>query len=70
VAHLGRFERLQLVQDLWDAFAAETGMDTRPDVLDELASRATHRPLRPHAVGFGAGLCAVSAQSGKVADLE
>jgi putative addiction module component (TIGR02574 family) len=43
VAHLGRFERLQMVQDLWDAFAAETGMDTRPDVLDELASRATHR---------------------------
>ena len=43
VAHLGRFERLQLVEDLWDEFAAETGMETRPDVLDELESRAAWR---------------------------
>ena len=43
VAHLGRFERLQLVEDLWDEFAAETGMETRPEVLDELESRAVWR---------------------------
>jgi hypothetical protein len=36
VTHLGRFERLQLVEDLWDEFAAETGMENRPDVLDPL----------------------------------
>ena len=43
VAHLGRFERLQLVQDLWDEFAAETSMENRPDVLDELERRAAGR---------------------------
>ena len=43
VAQLGRFERLQLVEDLWDEFAAETGMETRPEVLDELESRAVWR---------------------------
>lgn len=43
LAHLGRFERLQLVQDLWDEFAAETGMENRPEVLDELDRRAVGR---------------------------
>lgn len=47
VAHLGRFERLQLVEDLWDEFAAETGMETRPEVLDELESRAAWRDAHP-----------------------
>jgi putative addiction module component (TIGR02574 family) len=47
VAHLGRFERLQLVEDLWDEFAAETGMETRPDVLDELENRAVWREAQP-----------------------
>ena len=47
VAHLGRFERLQLVQDLWDEFAAETGMENRPDVLDELENRAVWREVHP-----------------------
>ncbi|MDO9195633.1 addiction module protein [Rhodoferax sp.] len=36
IAHLGRFERLQLVEDLWDEFAAETSTETQPEVLDEL----------------------------------
>lgn len=47
VAHLGRFERLQLVEDLWDEFAAETSMETRPDVLDELERRADWRDAHP-----------------------
>ena len=47
VAHLGRFERLQLVQDLWDEFAAETGLENRSDVLDELERRAAWRDAHP-----------------------
>lgn len=47
VAHLGRFERLQLVEDLWDEFAAETSLETRPDVLDELECRAVWRDAHP-----------------------
>lgn len=47
VQHLGRFERLQLVEDLWDEFAAETGMETRPEVLDELERRASWRDAHP-----------------------
>lgn len=47
VEHLGKFERLQLVEDLWDEFAAETGPETRDDVLDELESRATWRDAHP-----------------------
>jgi putative addiction module component (TIGR02574 family) len=43
VEHLGRFERLQLVEDLWDEFAAESGAETRQDVLDELERRAAWR---------------------------
>ncbi len=41
--HLGKFERLQLVEDLWDEFAAETDAETRPVVLDELERRAAWR---------------------------
>lgn len=47
VAHLGRFERLQLVQDLWDEFAAETSLESRPEVLDELERRAVWREVHP-----------------------
>ena len=43
VEHLGRFERLQLVEDLWDEFATESGAETRQDVLDELERRAAWR---------------------------
>jgi hypothetical protein len=34
--HLGRFESLQLVEDLWDEFAAEAGLESSPEVLEEL----------------------------------
>lgn len=47
VAHLGRFERLQLVEDLWDEFAAETSLENRPEVLDELERRAVWRDAHP-----------------------
>ena len=47
VEHLGRFERLQLVEDLWDEFAAETSIETRPEVLDELERRAAWRDAHP-----------------------
>lgn len=47
VAHLGRFERLQLVQDLWDEFAAETSIENRAEVLDELERRAAWRDAHP-----------------------
>jgi len=47
IAHLGRFERLELVQDLWNEFAAETTLENRPQVLDELACRASWREAHP-----------------------
>jgi putative addiction module component (TIGR02574 family) len=47
VKHLGKFERLQLVEDLWDEFAAETAPETRDDVLDELERRAAWRDAHP-----------------------
>lgn len=47
VEHLGKFERLQLVEDLWDEFAAETAPETRDDVLDELERRAAWRDAHP-----------------------
>jgi putative addiction module component (TIGR02574 family) len=47
IAHLGRFERLELVQDLWNEFAAETTLENRPQVLDELACRASWRDAHP-----------------------
>ncbi|MBA3771488.1 MAG: addiction module protein [Ramlibacter sp.] len=43
VEHLGKFERLLLVEDLWDDFAAEVDTKTRPEVLDELERRAASR---------------------------
>lgn len=47
IEHLGRFERLQLVEDLWDEFAAERGIEARPEVLDELERRAAWRDAHP-----------------------
>ena len=47
VEHLGKFERLQLVEDLWDEFAAESAAETRPEVLDELERRAAWRDSHP-----------------------
>ena len=40
VEHLGRFERLQLADDIWDEFASETDPKTRDEVLYEQARRA------------------------------
>jgi len=48
IEHLGKFERLQLVVDLWDEFASDCGLETRPEVLDELARRAAWRDSHPH----------------------
>jgi putative addiction module component (TIGR02574 family) len=47
IEHLGRFERLQLVEDIWDEFASETDPETRSDVLDELERRAAWRDEHP-----------------------
>ena len=47
IEHLGRFERLQLVEDIWDEFAIETDPENRDDVLDELARRAAWRDANP-----------------------
>lgn len=47
VEHLGKFERLQLVEDLWDDFAGESTPETRPDVLQELERRAAWRDANP-----------------------
>ena len=44
---LGVHERLQLVEDLWDRFAAETTPETDPAVLDELERRAKWRDAHP-----------------------
>jgi len=47
VEHLGKFERLQLVEDLWDQFSVETSPETRNEVLDELERRAAWRDAHP-----------------------
>lgn len=44
---LGKFERLQLVEDLWDRFAAESEAETSPAILDELERRAAWRQTHP-----------------------
>lgn len=48
VAHLDKFERLQLVEDLWDEFAKESGAKNRPEVLSELERRAAWRDSHPN----------------------
>ena len=41
IAHLGKFERLQLAETLWDEFASELSQEpTAPSVLAELERRA------------------------------
>lgn len=45
--HLGKFERLQLVEDLWDRFAAESQPEPESAVLDELEQRAQWRDTHP-----------------------
>ncbi len=47
LAQLGKFERLQLVEDLWDRFAAEASPETDSTVLDELERRAKWRDAHP-----------------------
>ena len=47
VKHLGKFERLQLVEDLWDEFASESAAETRPEVISELERRAAWRGNHP-----------------------
>ena len=47
IEQLGKFERLQLVEDLWDRFAAESAPETDPLVLDELERRARWRDAHP-----------------------
>ena len=48
IEHLGKFERLRLVEDLWDEFANESSPETRQDVLDESERRAAWRDSNPH----------------------
>ena len=72
VEHLGKFERLQLVEDLWDEFAAESAGEpageSRPEVLDELERRAAWRACRwAWAVGSTAPGMAAGAGAGGVA---
>jgi hypothetical protein len=40
IEHLGRFERLQLAEDLWDEFAQQDQVDISTEVLDELERRS------------------------------
>ncbi|MDP2254442.1 MAG: addiction module protein [Polaromonas sp.] len=61
IEHLGRFERLQLVEDIWDEFASETDPETRADVLDELARRAAWRDAHP---GQGKSLAQIAQSLG------
>ena len=47
IEQLGKFEQLQLAEDLWDRFAADTTPETDPAVLDELQRRAAWRDAHP-----------------------
>ena len=48
IAHLGKFERLQLAEDLWDEFASTFSREPiAPDVLAELERRAQWRDDNP-----------------------
>ena len=61
IEHLGRFERLQLAEDIWDEFASETDPETRDDVLDKLARRAAWRDAHP---GQGKSLAQIAQSLG------
>lgn len=58
---LGKFERLQLAEDLWDRFAAESTPETDPAVLDELERRARWRDAHP---SQGKSLAQIAAELG------
>ena len=48
ISHLGKFERLQLAEDLWDEFASTLSQEPiAPDVLAELERRAQWRDDNP-----------------------
>lgn len=47
IDQLGKFERLQLAEDLWDRFASEAQPETAPEILDELERRARWRDQNP-----------------------
>ena len=48
IAHLGKFERLQLAETLWDEFASELSQEpTAPSVLEKLDRRAQWRDDNP-----------------------
>ena len=52
---------MQLVEDLWDKFAAEKGQKTRSEVLDELKRRAAWRDTHP---GQGKSLAQIAQSLG------
>lgn len=47
IEQLGKYERLQLAEDLWDRFAAESAAEMDAAVLDELEHRAHRRDEHP-----------------------
>jgi putative addiction module component (TIGR02574 family) len=48
IAHLGKFERLQLAEDLWDEFAGELSQEPiAPSVLEEFELRSQCRDDNP-----------------------
>jgi putative addiction module component (TIGR02574 family) len=48
IAHLGKFERLQLAETLWDEFASELSQEpTAPSVLEELDRSSQWRDDNP-----------------------
>lgn len=48
IQHLGKFERLQLVEDIWDEFATDKVVENDPRVLSELERRASSRDTHPN----------------------
>ncbi|ROZ68977.1 addiction module protein [Ramlibacter sp. WS9] len=61
VEHLGKFERLLLVEDLWDEFASEVDAEPKVEVLDELERRAAWRDEHP---GQGKSLAQIARSLG------
>jgi putative addiction module component (TIGR02574 family) len=47
IEQLGKYEQLQLAEDLWDRFAADATPETDQVVLDELERRAAWRGAHP-----------------------
>lgn len=61
IEHLGKFERLQLAEDLWDEFAAQADSSLEPEVLQELSRRAAWRDAHP---GQGKSLAEIAQSLG------